>query len=118
MSYDLNFWKYRPGITLDHQRTYEQLCDAREVEGLEPLPIDAMLARVGQAFADWEQLDDRTWEGADGLFQVYTTPQFFRFDCHGMDGEDMNKLIDIGSEFGCPLYDPQVGERYDNASPH
>lgn len=35
-------------------------------------------------------------------------------DCYGMDGEDMNKFIDILFEYGCPLYDPQVGERYDD----
>jgi hypothetical protein len=25
----------------------------------------------------------------------------------------MNKLVDIMEEFKCPLYDPQVPERYD-----
>ena len=43
-----------------------------------------------------------------------TTPQFVRIDCYGMKGEDMNKFIDILDEYGCPLYDSQVGERFDN----
>jgi hypothetical protein len=30
-----------------------------------------------------------------------------------MDGDDLNRFIDIGAEFGCPLYDPQAGKRYD-----
>ena len=43
-----------------------------------------------------------------------TTSQSVMIDCYGMDGEDMNKFIDILFEYGCPLYDPQVGERYDD----
>lgn len=46
---------------------------------------------------------------AKGTFQIMTTPQFVR-----MEGEDMNKFIDTLDEYGCPLYDPQVGERFDN----
>lgn len=113
MSYDLDFWKYRPGVSLDHQETYEKLCDGQTVEGLEELPIDRMLSRLKQVFADWEQRDAETWESDNGTFQVFTTPQFFRVDCYGMEGDDMNKIIDVASEFGCPLYDPQVTTRYD-----
>ncbi len=113
MSYDLDFWKYKPGVSLDHQATYEKLSDGQVVDGLEELPISRITARLKEVFADWDQLDDETWEGDSGSFQIFTTPQFFRVDCYGMDEEDMNKIIDIGSEFGCPLYDPQVTTRYD-----
>ena len=115
MSYDLNFWKYRPGVVLDHLETYKRLSDGEEVDGLEELPIERMTERVKQAFATWEQQDWQTWESANGSFQIYATPQFFRIDCYGMDGHDMNKFIDIGAEFGCPLYDPQVNERFDGS---
>jgi hypothetical protein len=114
MSYDLTFWRYRPGVRLDHQKVYEELRDGNAVEGLEDLPIDAFLKRVEVRFADWERLDDLTFEGGGrGGFQLYTTPQLFRVDCYGMDGVDMNKFIDIAHEFGCPLYDPQVGKRFE-----
>ena len=112
MSYDLDFWKYRRGVSLDHQATYEKLSDGQAVEGLEDLPIDLMLARLKEVFADWEQLDGETWESDNGSFQMFTTPQLFRVDCYGMNGDDMNKIIDVADEFGCPLYDPQVNERY------
>ena len=46
MSYDLNFWKYKPSVSLDHEATYESLCEGREVEGLETLPIEKKLARL------------------------------------------------------------------------
>jgi hypothetical protein len=116
MSYDLNFWRYKPGVSLDHQQVYEQLCDAVNVYGLEILPIARMIVRVHEEFEDWEKLDDVTFERADrGSFQLSTSPQFFRVDCYGMTSEDMNKFIEIANEFGCPLYDPQVGRRFDGA---
>ena len=115
MSYDLNFWKYKPGVTLDHQATYESLSEGETVEGLEELPIDEMLARLQVLVPDaWEKVDDQSWESSDrGIFQVSTTPQSLRVDCYGMKGEDMNVFIDLGSDFDCPLYDPQVGARFD-----
>lgn len=114
MSYDLNFWKYKPGISLDHQAVYGQLSEGEEVEGLEDLPIEALLARIGEVFSDWEQLDRLNYESPGrGAFQLSTTRQSLRVDCYGMVGEDMNHFIDIGAEFACPLYDPQVGQRFD-----
>ena len=114
MSYDLCFWKYRESVSLDHQRVYERLCDGEEVEGLETLPITQVVARIRSTFAGWQQLDECTFDGGDrGTFQLYTTPQLLRVDCYGMNGDDMNVLIDIARSFGCQLYDPQVGQRYD-----
>lgn len=114
MSYDLDFWRYKEGVKLDHQKVYEQLSDGNHVKGLEDLPIDAVVRRVSELFADWEKLDGLTFDGGErGSFQLFTTPQFFRVDCYGMEGEEMNKFVDMGNEFGCALYDPQVGERFD-----
>jgi hypothetical protein len=114
MGYDLSFWKQRPTMKIDPQNTYERLSEGERVEGLEDLPISPILARIGEVFSDgWEQLDAYNWESARGSFQVSTTPQSFRIDCYGMEGEDMNHFIDIGTEFGCPLYDPQTGVRFE-----
>ena len=114
MSYDLDFWRYKAGVNLDHQKVYEQLSDGQRVEGLEDLPIHAVVRRVNELFTDWEKLDDVTFDGGErGSFQLFTTPQFFRVDCYGMAGDEMNKFVDVGNEFGCPLYDPQVGQRFD-----
>jgi hypothetical protein len=114
VSYDLNFWKYKPGVSLDHQAVYEQLSEGEEVDGLEDLPIEELVARIGEVFSGWEQLDPLNYESPDGgAFPLFTTRQFLRVDCYGMVGEDMNQFVDIGSAFGCPLYDPQVGQRFD-----
>lgn len=115
MSYDLDFWRCKPGVSLEHQTTYESLSEGKHVDGLEDLPIEEMLARLKVIFCDgWEQLDALIWESPNrGAFQIFTTPQFFRVDCYGMNVDDMNRFIDLGSEFNCPLYDPCVGTRFD-----
>lgn len=115
MSYDLDFWKCKPGVALEHHATYESLSQGNYVEGLEVLPIEEMLLRLNVLFSEeWEQLDALHWESQSrGAFQIFTTPQFFRVDCYGMSGDDMNRFIDLGTEFGCPLYDPQVETRFD-----
>ncbi|HEX4591098.1 MAG TPA: hypothetical protein VH120_14265 [Gemmataceae bacterium] len=99
---------------LDAQKTYQRLSNGEHIEGLEELPIEEMMQRVRTAFSlGWMQLDRVTWEAPKKSFQVFTTPQFFRVDCGGMTGEEINVFIDIGNEFGCPLYDPQTGKRYE-----
>ncbi len=114
MSYDLDFWKYQTGVTLDDQTVYDRLSHGENIEGFENLPIQSIITRINEEFADWEKQDELNFDSCDrGSFQLYTTRQFFRVDCYGMEGEDMNRFIDIANEFGCPLYDPQIGKRYD-----
>ena len=114
MSYDLNFWKCRQGVDLEHQAVYERLSGGEHVDGLEELPIATIRAKIAEAFREgWEQLDPDTWESSDsGMFQLFTTPQFFRVDCYGMEGEVMHRFIDILAAHGAPLYDPRVERRF------
>ncbi len=116
MSYDLDFWKYKKDTYLDNQKVYENCSEEEIVEGLEDLPIDSILKDVQTEFIDWKRDDsnvDYENPNAKGAFQISTTKQFVRFDCYGMEGEDMNRIIDIMVKYDCPLYDPQVPQRYD-----
>lgn len=115
MSYDLNFWQYQDGVYLDHQSVYERASNEEIVEGLADLPIDQIIKDIAQAFIDWKKIEEFTWEHPTGVgaFQIMTTPQFVRIDCYRMDGEDMNRFIDVMLNHDCPLYDPQVSQRYD-----
>lgn len=115
MSYDLNFWSYKPGIKLDAQKVYEKLCDGEAVEGLNDLPISAILDKIATAFKNWKREDDYSWVtyDASSSFQVTQSQQFFRVDCGHMSNQDMDKFIEIALEFGCPLYDPQINERFE-----
>lgn len=77
MSIDLSYWKSAPGMELDPKSVYQTACcDGQEIEGLEALPMDAILAEIEAAFAKWERMDKSTWEKeTGGGFQLFTTPQ-------------------------------------------
>lgn len=113
MSYDLSFWKYKSDIKPDTQKVYTRLNNGDSVDGLEDLPKNDILKRIAREFKSWKRVDDRSWESEKGSFQLYFTNQYFRVDCYGMSGTDMNKFIDIADEFDLPLYDPQTNERFD-----
>lgn len=114
MSMDLNFWKYKEGATHDDSKVYGlACCDGEYMEELEPLPVDDILGEIAAAFSSWDSPDKNHYEKEGrGAFEIFTTPQIVRLDCYGMQGEDMNTLIDLLMEFGCPLYDPQVPARF------
>ena len=115
MSVDLSFWKYRSGFYLDNAMVYQKACcDNEQVEGLEHLPIDAILKDTAVAFHEWTSLDPFNYESKGlGSFQISTTSQTVRFDCYSMEQADMKRFSSILSKFGCPLYDPQQGVRFD-----
>lgn len=116
MSVDLSFWKYKKGAAHDNGRIYESACcDGETVEKLELLPIDDILAKIASVFSDWTALNKNVYEKEEGVaFEIFTTPQIVRFDCYGMQEEDMNSLMDVLIDFGCPLYDPQIATRFDS----
>lgn len=117
MSYDINFWKYKEGVVHDDNRIYEQACcDGKLMEELESLPIDEILTRIASVFSDWTALDKNHYENekeGKGSFEIFSTSQIVRFDCYGMLETDMNTLMDILIDFGCPVYDPQISTRFD-----
>lgn len=118
MSYDIDFWKYKAGVPHDNGKVYEKVCCNGEVlEELEELPINEILKKIESAFSDWTKLDEYNYENEKegrGAFEISVTSQTVRFDCYNMQGDDMNKLTDILIDFGCPMYDPQLPERFDS----
>ena len=116
MSLDLNFWKYKEGVTHNDSKVYETACcDGEIFDGLEALPIDKIIRTISCVFSGWNATGKYNYEkNGVGSFQIFTTPQIIRFDCYGMSGPDMNLLIDIMAGYGCPLYDPQAQERFDS----
>lgn len=115
MSIDLNFWKYQDGVYLDNAMVYQKACCNHEkVEGLEALPTEAVLRETAAAFHEWTSPDPLSYEAEGrGSFQISTTPETIRFDCCSMEQADMKRFSSILSKFGCPLYDPQQGVRFD-----
>lgn len=113
--YELVFWNYIDGIYLNHQEVYEAIEEQQEVEGLEELPTTVILNRINSVFSKWERVDEYSWKNnsGPGAFCVKTTPQSIKIDCYGTEGKTMDRLVDLLEEFKCPLYDPQVPERFD-----
>ncbi|MFC7773921.1 hypothetical protein [Flavobacterium sp. GCM10027622] len=113
--YELLFWKYIDEVYLNHQEVYEALIEKESVEGLEELPVQVILNRITNAFAQWEKVDEFSFKNTKGVgaFHIITTPQSIQINCYGTEGKTMNTLCDIMTEFKCPLYDPQVPARYD-----
>lgn len=116
MSVDLNFWKYKEGVTHDHQKIYElTCCDGEVVDELETLPIDEIFTKIASIFSDWTILNKNNYEKeGQGAFEIFTTTQIVRFNCYHMQEADMNTLMDILIAFGCPLYDSQITTRFDS----
>ena len=115
MGIDLSFWKCKEGVDLPPAEVYGwACCDGLAVEGLEELPIDAILAEIEAAYGTWERTDKNTWEKETGEgFQLFTTPQVFRVDGYGLPREEMARFSELMSRYGCPVYDPQQGCRFD-----
>ncbi len=115
MSVDLNFWRYQKGAFLKDEDAYQKACcDHEWVEGLELLPIEDILNETAKVFCQWTSLDPFHYEGKErGSFQISTTPQTVRFDCYSMEKAEMKRFSSVLSQFGCPLYDPQQGARFD-----
>lgn len=117
--YELVFWKYLEEVYLNHHEVYETISEEQaEIEGLEVLPVQVILNRIASVFSKWEKVDDSSYKNNDGVgaFHIRTTPQSIKIDCYGTEGRTMDKLVNIMEEFKCPLYDPQVPERYDEMS--
>lgn len=115
MGLDLCYWKTSPGAALDPKAVYRAACcDGKEVEGLELLPVGAILAEIEAAFAKWERTDRVTWEKeTGGGFQIFTTPQALRVDSYGLPREEIAGFSEMMKRYGCPVYDPQQGCRFD-----
>ena len=117
MSYDINFWKQERSLPMSAEEIYGHLCRGEAVDGLAPLPIDAILERLRDRFPSFDpkaEFPDVEVDG--GNIEFGWSDQHFRFDLRGeVSAADRNALVQIMHDYGCPLYDPQVNKRYDAA---
>lgn len=116
MSVDLNFWRYKEEVAHDNGKVYESACcDGKIMDELENLPINEILEKIASTFSDWAVNGQHEYEKeGHGSFVIFSTSQVVRFDCYGMKERDMNLLMDMLIDFGCPLYDPAISTRFDS----
>ena len=116
VSYDLSFWKGASSANADI--AYERLCDGQEVEGVDPVDATSVLAACREAFASWSSVAANIWifqpdsDGNGPAFYLQVDPYMVTFSCYGLEGEQMNQIIDLMNDLGFPLYDPQTRERF------
>jgi len=111
MTYDLAMWSAQAGLSLGPPQIYEQLCDGKDVDGLDDLPLDRVMASAKERFPGIEQdIYELNWEADDESLQVTWSPQHVHFECHGPSEDTLARLVQLAAEFECVLYDPQAGE--------
>jgi hypothetical protein len=73
--------------------------------------LDGFAGAIREPNGDKEWID---WVSADerSSFQVTWSKQHVRVDCRGLDKAGMNQIVDVGIALECPLFDPQVSERF------
>jgi hypothetical protein len=119
VSYELVFWNQEPGMCLEPRAVYGALMDGSEVEGLSELPIGQLLQRLSDVFlgAIREMNGATEWlvwvrPEPSAVLEVTWSGQHLRADCRGLGNDEMNRVISVANGFGCPLYDPQIDERF------
>ncbi len=124
MSYDLWFWNQSTKLKKAPEDIVEEFVEGKTVEGIKSLEIDKILGQIIEEFPDAEKehqkesgelvqiVIDRN-KTEDWIILVEWSGQYLCVESHGAPGEVLNQFIDISLEFGCRLYDPQTGTRYD-----
>jgi hypothetical protein len=96
---------------------YERLANGQEVEGVDPVDATSVLSACHEAFASWS-VEANLWtfqpdsDGNGPGFDLQLGPCLVTFSCYGLEGEQMNEIIDVMNHLGFPLYDPQTCERF------
>lgn len=121
MSYDLYFWRYEdeaahpPGKREHFVAHCHALAKGEAPQGIATLPqrevVESVVATLKAA--GWSQ-DGIFFENTSGaVIELCADDHHASFSLRGpWQGNDANFLIDIMKDFDCPLFDPQVGERF------
>lgn len=120
MSYDLYFWRYGdeaahpPGKREEFVAHCHALAKGEAPDSIAELPkqdvVDSVTANLKAA--GWKQ-DGIFFDKSGAVIELYADDHHASFSLRGpWQGDDANFLIDIMKEFDCPLFDPQVGERF------
>ncbi len=114
MSRDLSFWKTKRTAEMGNSEIYLKLSNEEYLDFVDEIPEERIIGDFKRVFSDWYE-DNFYFEKGDEAFDLMVTPQFVRTDCYGMTEDNMNKIIDILYEYGCPLYDSVIDVRFDES---
>ncbi|MEL6891162.1 MAG: hypothetical protein AAFP84_06180 [Actinomycetota bacterium] len=122
MGHQLIFWR-EGGDTPSAASVYSSLMEGSRTAGLTDLPIDRIIDRFAVAFEGidrplpFEPTGPIFWEDPASVtsLQVWWTSTHVGVELRpvGLFSHDVaNRVIDLMREFDCPLYDPQVDQRF------
>jgi hypothetical protein len=119
MSYELVFWRQVAMMPISSKEIDESLRRDEIVEGLSELPVDDILSSVKEKFPSAARgfngsQESLVWQSPneEDSFRLTWSIQHVRVDCRHVPLIEVNLIVDIAARFGCPLYDPQTGERF------
>ena len=114
MSYDLVFWRQVGSCPAKPSDVYRELSDGTSVDGLATIQPHDLVERVEEVFPGTQKLGGQIfWEGGSrGMFELVASDQHIHFCCRQMNGDEMNKIIDLAAEFDLRLYDPQIDKQF------
>jgi len=119
VSYDLIFWKQGPASGSDPANIYRSLMEGSVVDGLVTLPAEAMISDLTRAFPGSVRETNGSdewlvWESDSrpATLEVSWTDHYLHASCRNLTDDELNRIIDAAVGHGCPLYDPQTGERF------
>jgi hypothetical protein len=118
MSHDLVFWRQKSDAILNARSVYETLMEGNDVVGLEPLDEKRLVASFLARFPSAERTAgcaQMTWSDVNESRSVnveWSATHFVAMCSWHMTNEELHAVIDVGVELGCPLYDPQIDQRF------
>lgn len=115
MSYDINFWRLDHPLKQAPVDIYRSLCQGEIVDGLASLPVAEIHSQLRQAFPEFDPSKKfPTFRTSVGSIEVSWSNYHFRFDLRGDYGPEAQTIVEIMAGFRCPLFDPQLNQRYDS----
>jgi hypothetical protein len=114
MSYDLSLARPNQEIATEHvSEAYDALIHGVSEARFEPLPTDAILEALVEAFENFEpaaRFPTINVEG--GSAEVFWNAQWFGFSFRGDTYALQGQIIEVFRGFGCQVYDPQLQRLY------
>jgi hypothetical protein len=122
MSYDLYFWKQSALSERPHAEVLERLNTGNPPEFVELLPALELVTALKAVFPTI--VENHTTDPDCPVQLIYDPPDggvliivwnshVLCVESHGVKDQHLNRIIDVGLEFGCRLYDTQTDERYE-----
>ena len=111
MGYDMYWWRYVEEGQRNHDSTLEKLCNGiKDIPDLEKLPMARIRTRIGEMVkGDWH---DDEFVSEEDAFELYTGDQHVHYCGYGDFENSLGRLVEVMTEFHCPAFDPQTGERH------